>query len=476
MKKHMLYIGGEWVSTDTWDEVIEKYTGEPFAQIAVAGESEVNSALEAAQDAFTQMKQLPAHKRATILNQIASGLENRKEEIAETICREAGKSYKYSVGEVGRAVETFSFASDVARSIHGETVPMDASTAGEGRFGYWVREPIGIVVAITPFNFPLNLVAHKVAPAIAAGCSLLLKPANYTPVTAAILAEVIDNSDLPRGAFNLVCGSGSKIGKQLVRDPRPQKITFTGSVEVGKWIMQNAGLKRTTMELGNNSAVIVDRDANIDYAVERCLMGSYANSGQVCISVQRIYLHKDIAEEFTEKFLAGTRRQKVCNPLEKDSDVGPMIAPSEVDRIENWIKTAQEEGATILEGGQRINDRVFPPTVVTNITPEMKVSCEEVFAPVVILDTVDSFEDGIFLTEDSAFGLQAGVFTSNIHRAMKAIREINVGGVMINDVPTFRVDHMPYGGNKQSGIGREGVRFAVDEMTQIKMVVFNDIS
>jgi acyl-CoA reductase-like NAD-dependent aldehyde dehydrogenase len=473
MESYKLYINGEWVNSPESDKVIEKYTGKPFATIPIADESMVNDAIAAAEKAQSEMKNLPAYKRAEILESIASKLAERTDEIAKTIAREAGKSWKYALGEATRARETFTFAADVARNMHGETVPMDASSAGVGRLGFWFREPVGVVAAITPFNFPLNLVAHKVAPAIAAGCSIILKPAGTTPITAAILAEIISETDLPKGAFNLIHGSGRKIGKQLVKDPRPQKITFTGSVEVGKWIKENSGLKRVTLELGNNSAVVVDRDANLDLAIERCLMGAFANSGQICISVQRIYLHEDIADEFTNRFVSGTKSLKVENPLVKDSDVGPMIDVGEVDRIQEWINKAEADGATILTGGKKINDRVFEPTVISDTRPDMDISCGEVFAPVVLLETVKSFDEGLAKADDSIFGLQAGVFTNNINRAMDSIRGLNVGGVMINDVPTYRVDHMPYGGNKQSGIGREGVRFAVEEMTQIKMVVIN---
>ncbi len=472
-KRYELFIGGEWVRTGRWDGIEDKYTGGRFAEVALAGEEEVDRALAAARAAFPAMAAVPAHRRAAALEHVARRLEERREEIAETICREAGKAWKYSLGEVGRAVETFTFAAGAARSMHGETVPMDAARGGEGRIGFWLREPIGVVVAITPFNFPLNLVAHKVAPAIAAGCTLVLKPAGYTPVTAALLAEILAETDLPAGFFNLVHGPGGSIGKRLVEDPRPDKITFTGSVAVGTWIRGHAGLKRVTLELGNNSAVIVDEGADLDLAVERCLMGAFANSGQVCISVQRIYLHEAIAGEFREKFLAGVARQKVADPVERDTDIGPMISPADVERIEAWVEEAASGGAELLAGGRRISDRVFPPTVLTGVAAGMKLACEEAFAPVVMLETVGSFTEAVRKADDTPFGLQAGVFTPNLSRAFEAVRGINVGGVMINDVPTFRVDHMPYGGVKQSGIGREGVRFAVEEMTQIKMVVLN---
>ncbi|MFH0882629.1 MAG: aldehyde dehydrogenase family protein [bacterium] len=470
-KEYKLYVNGEWVESGEWGTVEDKYTGEVIGRLPVADDDLVDRVLSAAQSASKPMAALPAHRRAAALENIAAGIHSRVEEFTRTIALEAGKSWRYALGEVNRAQETFTFAAAVARTMHGETVPMDASTAGEGRLGYWFREPVGVVVAITPFNFPLNLVAHKVAPAIAAGCSVVLKPAGTTPLTALLLAEVIHEADLSAGAFNVIHGSGSKVGKRLVEDSRPRKITFTGSREVGAWIKQHSGLKRVTLELGNNSAVVVDKAADIDYAVQRCLMGSFANSGQVCISVQRIYLHEAIAAEFTEKFVAGTKILKIDHPLVEDSDVGPMISTSDVERVHQWVQEAVQGGATLLAGGTPVNERVFPPTVLTDVQPEMKVACDEVFAPVVVLETVDSFEEAVRRADTTDYGLQAGVFTNDLTHAFHAVRNINVGGVMVNDVPTFRVDHMPYGGTKDSGIGREGVRFAVEEMTEIKMVV-----
>ncbi len=470
-KVHKVYIDGRWTGTSREGEVIEKYTGKAMATVSLCGEKEAVRAISAAARAFPGMAAMPAYKRAGILENIAAGIRERADEIAGVIAREAGKAWKYAAGEVDRTVETFTFAAAEARSIHGETVPMSASSAGVGRYGLWFREPVGVVVAISPFNFPLNLVAHKVAPAIAAGCTVVLKPASYTPLTALILAEIVDAAGLPPGAFNLVLGGGSTVGKQLVTDPRPAKISFTGSMEVGTWIRQNSGLKRVTLELGNNSGVIVDEDSDLDWAVERCLMGSFANSGQVCISVQRIYLHRSIAEGFTDKFLEGAGKLKVGDPVERDTDVGPMIDPGDVIRVEEWVAEALSQGARILTGGERLNERVYPPTVITDVTPEMKVVCNELFAPVVTLSVFDDFADAVERVDDTVFGLQAGVFTGRIDRAIEAIRGINVGGVMVNDVPTFRVDHMPYGGNRSSGIGREGLRYAIEEMTQIKMVV-----
>ena len=434
-KDRRLYVGGEWVTDAKSMPVIDKYTGETIALVPVASKETTDRAIRSAHEAFPAWSRTPAHKRYRILDKVSQLLEQHQEEIATIICREAGKAWKYSVGEVSRSVETFRFSAEEAKRIHGETVPMDASFAGEGRVGFWLRCPVGVVSAITPFNFPLNLVAHKVGPALAVGNTMVLKPASTTPLTAIKLAEILEEAGIPPGVFNVVVGSGGTVGEWLTVDPRIAKISFTGSPPVGEEIVRKAGLKKVTMELGNNSGTIVEPDADLSAAVPRCVMSSFANSGQVCISLQRLYLHKAIAKEFTKRFLAETAKLKVCNPLEKDCDVGPMIEEKEAIRA------------------------------------EMKVMCQEAFAPLVSLYEYESFEDAVRMVEDSPYGLQAGIYTNDIRKAMHAVDRINVGGVMINDTSIFRVDHMPYGGNKLSGLGREGVRFACEEMTAIKMVM-----
>ncbi|HWX23869.1 MAG TPA: aldehyde dehydrogenase family protein, partial [Vicinamibacteria bacterium] len=399
-------------------------------------------------------------------------LDARAEEIATLICREAGKAWKYSLGEVSRGAETFVFAAEEAKRIHGETIPMDASPAGENRVGFYTRTPLGVVSAITPFNFPLNLVAHKVAPALAAGNTLVLKPAEETPLTAVVLGEILQEAGLPRGAFNLVHGEGPTVGEWLVTDRIPAKLSFTGSPPVGARILQMAGLKRITLELGNNSGTIIEKDADLAKAVPRCVVSAFANSGQVCISLQRLYLHEAIATEFTERFVAATEALKVGNPLEKDCDVGPMISDEAALRAEAWIRDAVLEGARLLTGGRR-EGRMVWPTVLTDTRPEMKVMCQEAFAPLVSLVTYSDFDEALRLLGDSPYGLQAGIYTQDIRKAFEAVRRIDVGGLMVNDTSLFRVDHMPYGGNRMSGIGREGVRFAVEEMTNLRLVCFN---
>ncbi|WP_025209887.1 aldehyde dehydrogenase family protein [Hippea sp. KM1] len=472
MKQYKTYIGGEWIETGQTINVIDKYTGETIATVPKADKKTVDMAVDAAHEAFEVMRKMPAYRRSEILEKAANLIKERSEEIATTICREAGKAWKYSMGEVSRGYETFKFASEEAKRIHGETVPMDASSGGVGRVGYYIRVPMGVIGAITPFNFPLNLVAHKVAPAIASGNTVVLKPASSTPITALILAEILEEAGLPKGAFNVVIGPGGEVGEPLITNDKVRKVTFTGSPKVGDRIMRIAGIKRVTLELGNNSATIIEKDADIDKAIPRCVDSAFANSGQVCISLQRIYVHKDIADEFTKKFAEATKRLKVGNPVEKDVDLGPMIDESEAKRAEEWIKEAISQGAQLIVGGER-EGRVLRPTVLRNTTKDMRVMCMEVFAPIVSIVEYNDFEEAIQHVNDSDYGLQAGIYTNDIRKIQYAIDNLDVGGVMINDTSIFRVDHMPYGGNKMSGIGREGVRFAIEEMTNIKMVMIN---
>ncbi len=471
-KAYGMLIGGKWQTGAETIPVLDKYSGEVIGTIPRAGQADVDRAIGAAHAAFAGFAEMPAHRRSRILEQTSALLQKYQEELATIICREAGKAWKYSLAEVARAVETFKFAAEEAKRIHGETVPMDASTGGERRFGFYFRTPVGVVIAISPFNFPLNLVAHKVAPAIAAGNTVVLKPATATPLTAVRLGEILMEAGLPDGVFNLVYGEGGTVGDWLVTDPRPAKISFTGSPPVGQHIMSRAGLKKVTLELGNNSGTIIEADGDIDAAVPRCVVSAFANSGQICISLQRLYLHQAIAQEFTRKFVEATARLKVGNPLDKDCDVGPMIDEKEAKRAEAWIGEAVAQGAKVLVGGKR-EGRILYPTILEHVRPDMKVMCQETFAPLVSLVTYKDFDEALELLADSPYGLQAGIYTRDIGKAFKAIQRVDVGGMMVNDTSLFRVDHMPYGGNRMSGIGREGVRFAIEEMTNLRMVCFN---
>jgi acyl-CoA reductase-like NAD-dependent aldehyde dehydrogenase len=452
--------------------VTDKFTGEVLATLPFAGPDGVDRAVRRAADAFPAWSVTPAHRRSAILARAAALIAARADAITERIAREAGKAWKHSANEVARSVETFTFAAEEAKRLHGETVPMDASAFGEGRVGFYLRAPLGVVAAITPFNFPLNLVAHKVAPALAAGNTVVLKPAEETPLTAVAMADCLREAGLPGGVLELVHGDGPTTGEALVVHPVPAKVSFTGSPPVGAHILKHAGLKRVTLELGNNSGTIIEPDANLDAAVPRCVMAAFANAGQVCISLQRLYLHRGIADAFLARFLDLTRAQKVGNPLDRDCDVGPMVSDEAAERAESWIREAVAEGATLREGGRR-EGRLVWPTVLTDTRPDMKVMCREAFAPLVSIVVYDEYEEALRMLGDSPYGLQAGIYTQDLRKAFRAVARLDVGGILVNDASIFRVDHMPYGGNRMSGIGREGVRFAVEEMTNIKFVCFN---
>jgi len=467
--EYKLLIDGQWVDAGPALEVKNKYDGKLVGTVPTARREDVEAAIDAAERAEDAMADMPAYKRADILLRTAALLRERSDDLAKTIAAEAGKALKFARAEVDRAVSTFTIAAEEAKRLHGETIPLDAVPAGEGYFGFWTRRPVGVIAAISPFNFPLNLVAHKVAPALASGNTLVLKPASTTPLAAVKLCQILMEAGLSAGAINLVVGSGGTVGEWLVTDPRVDKITFTGSPEIGRHILSVAGIKKVTLELGNTSPVVIAPDADLDFVAKRCAVGAYYNSGQVCISVQRIYSEKNVFEPFSEKFVKATEAMIVGDPLDERVDVGPMIDPKEVDRVENWVNEAQTSGARVLTGGKR-DGTVYYPTVLTNVQDEMKVVTEEVFAPVASVISSDDFESALKQANDTKFGLQVGVFTNDINRVLKAVRRLNFGGVIVNDTPNFRADHMPYGGNRQSGLGREGVRFAMEDMTNIQLV------
>ncbi len=467
--EYKLLIDGQWVGGGSTLEVKNKYNGEIVGTLPSARKEDLDAAIDAAERAKNVMADMPSYKRAEILLRTAALIRERADDLAKTIAAEAGKALKYARIEVDRAINTFTTAAEESKRLHGETIPLDAVPSGEGYFGFWIRRPVGVIAAISPFNFPINLVAHKLAPAIASGNTIVLKPASSTPLTAVKLCEIIQEAGLPAGALNLVVGSGSTVGEWLITDPRVDKITFTGSPEIGRHILSVAGIKKVTLELGNTSPVVVAPDADLDFVARRCAVGAYANSGQMCISVQRIYSQKQVYESFTEKFVKATDGMVVGDPLDERVDVGPMIDSKEVDRIETWVKEAQSEGAKVLTGGKR-DGMVYYPTVLTNVDADMKVVAEEAFAPVASIISCNDFEESLRQANDTKFGLQVGVFTKDVDRIFKAIKGLNFGGVIINDAPTFRVDHMPYGGNRQSGLGREGVKFAMEDMTNIQMV------
>jgi acyl-CoA reductase-like NAD-dependent aldehyde dehydrogenase len=470
MKKQHLFINGKYLVAQTYYPLYSPYSGSQIAEVAFANQAEIDKALQAAEQAKKRMATMPLHERATILERFVELLKENEEHCAELIALESAKPIKVAKGEVTRTIMTYKLAAEEARRIHGETIPMDAVPGGEGRIAYTIRQPLGVVVAITPFNFPMNLVAHKVGPAIAAGNTIVLKPATQTPLSAYFIAELLQKAGLPDGALNVITGSGSVVGDQLVTDERVKKITFTGSPKVGMDIRNKAGLKKVTLELGSNSALIVDKDVDIESIITRVVDGSFAYAGQVCISIQRIFVHEEIYQHFVDQFVTKTKDLKLGDPMNRETDISALISKKDVERSLLWIKEAKALGADVVTGGVSENN-ILHPTVLLNVDPKAKISCQEAFAPVVLINKVTSIEEAIELVNESRYSLQAGVYTRNIHTAMNAAEKLEVGGVMINDIPSFRVDHMPYGGVKESGIGREGVKYAIEEMTELKLIV-----
>jgi acyl-CoA reductase-like NAD-dependent aldehyde dehydrogenase len=463
-----LLVGGEWIETGEWIEVRSPYDGALVGRVPRAGAAETRRALDAAEVAMRTP--LPAHERAAILDSVAALLSEQADELAKTISAEAGKPLKASRIEASRAVSTFTMAAVEARKLAGDVVPMDASPAGAGKLAFTLRIPIGIVAAISPFNFPLNLVAHKVAPALAAGCAVVLKPASQTPLSALLLAGLETEAGLPPGWLNVVCGPAGEIGDVLVEDERVKLITFTGSAPVGWRIRERAPRKRVNLELGNATPVIVAADADLDDAAARLAANAFSFAGQSCISVQRIYVERGAYDAFLERFLPRVESLKVGDPADEDTDVGPLIAESERDRVLTWIEEARSEGAQVLTGGTR-DGELLRPTVIAKAPPGAKVSREEVFGPLCTVTAYDTLDEAIALANGTRFGLQSGIFTSDTKSALHAARELEFGGVTVNEAPTFRADQMPYGGVKDSGNTREGPAYAIREMTEERVVV-----
>jgi acyl-CoA reductase-like NAD-dependent aldehyde dehydrogenase len=463
-----LLIDGEWVETGSWLEVTSPYDGSLVGRVPRGGAEETRRALDAAERAMRDP--LPAYERAAILDRVAALVDERADEVARTICAEAGKPMKAARIEAARAVSTYTMAAVEARKLAGEMIPMDASPAGAGKLAFTMRVPIGIVGAISPFNFPFNLVAHKLAPALAAGCAVVLKPASVTPLSALLLAELETEAGLPPGWLNVVCGSAGEIGDVLVEDERVELITFTGSAPVGWAIRERAPRKRVNLELGNATPVIVAADADLDDVATRLAAHAFSFAGQSCISVQRIYVERAAYESFVERFVPRVEALVVGDPSGEDTDVGPVIEPKERDRILSWIEEARTDGAEILTGGTLAGEHLRP-TVIANASPEAKVSCQEIFGPVCTVSPYDSLDEAIALANGTPFGLQAGIFTGDLKTALRAARDLAFGGVTVNEAPTFRADQMPYGGVKESGNTREGPAYAIREMTEERLVV-----
>ena len=473
MPAHPLYIDGTWRTTASLRTVRNPYDDQIAGEVCQAGAPDVEDAIASAMRAFPETRKMPSFQRAEVLSAVSRRISERKEDFARMITEETGKPISLSRSEVDRSIFTFSIAAEEARRIEGTVLPLDLNAQSIGRFGLVRRFPLGPVGAITPFNFPLNLVSHKVAPAIAAGNPLVLKPSSAAPMTALLLAEVFSESLLPRGAFNVICCMGAEAA-QLITDERIKLITFTGSPAIGWPLKAQAGKKRVVLELGGNAGVIVEPDADMDLAREKILAGGFANAGQSCISVQRVYVQADIWEEFVPDLVAGAEAIKPGDPWLESTVVGPMITVQAAEQVESWIADAVSGGARILCGGNR-KGAMFEPTILADVRPDMNVNCKEVFAPVIIVERYGTFADALGRVNDSAFGLQAGVFTRDLRNAFRAYEELEVGGVVINDVPTYRIDHMPYGGVKDSGFGREGIRYAIEEMTELKLLAVNSL-
>ena len=471
MTDRPLLIGGGWRATAEAREVRSPYSSELIARFSVASRGEVEEAIASARRASVEMRELPRHSVADSLRAIADRIRDRAEEFARTIALEAGKPIRTARAEVERGVMTFVHASEESRRFAGEVVPLDGQATGAGRTGWTERFPRGVIFGITPFNFPLNLVAHKVAPALASRNAIIVKPSPRTPLTSLLLGEVFLESGLPRAALQIVPMKIETIDAVL-EDERVNMISFTGSAEVGWLLRRRAARKPVALELGGNAPVIVDETADVDYAVERTAASAFAYAGQVCISAQRVLVQSSIAEEFTEKFAAKAKALRAGDPLEEGTELSNMIDEQAARRAEEWVNEAVAAGARLLCGGHR-EGSLLDATVLTDVQPEMRVCSEEVFAPVAALQTFGDFEEALSSANDTRYGLQAGVFTRETVRALRAFRELEFGGVIVNDSPAFRVDNMPYGGVKLSGAGREGIRYAMEEMTEPRLIVID---
>jgi len=468
---HGFLVDGKWMEDGDVVEVKAPYDGAVVGRVFQGRRQHAEAAIAAAVKAFGTTRRLPAFERQRVLRRVAEGITKRKEEFSRTLCQEAGKPIKAARTEVERAIFTFTVAAEESTRIYGEYLPLDWQEYTAGRWGIVKRFPLGPIAGITPFNFPLNLVVHKVAPAIAAGCPMVLKPAPQTPLSSLLMAEVVQQAGWPDGALNVIPLSNEDAGL-LVSDDRIKMISFTGSAAVGWQIKKNSGKKKVILELGGNAGVIIHSDADLEYAAERCVAGGFGYAGQTCISVQRILVQQSVYGKFTDLFLTGVKTLRTGDPLDESTDVGPVIRESDAQRAIDWIHEAVRGGARVLCGGSRTGS-IVEPTVLTGTKLDMKVNCQEIFGPVVTVEPYGEFDEALRQINSSAYGLQAGIFTRDAKLMFQAFEELEVGGLLAGDVPTFRIDHMPYGGVKDSGIGREGLRYAIEEMTEPKLMVMN---
>lgn len=469
MKATKLWINGQWTEALTTYELKSPYTGETIANVSKATVQDVERAIEGAAKAFELFKRSTAFERAEILYKVVDIMRKRKEEFAMILADEAGKPLAAGLSEIDRTIATYQFSAEAAKQSMGETIPMDAAPGVSDRIGYTKRIPLGVVSAITPFNFPFNLVAHKLGPAFAVGNAVVLKPATQTPLSALVMAEIFKEAGLPDGMLQIVTGSGAELSGTLVTHPLVKKVTFTGSGKVGLAIKEKIGLRKITLELGSNAALIIEPSTPIEKIVDRAVSGAFGFAGQVCISLQRIYVHASIYEQFTQQFVEATQKLVVGDPHDRRTDVSAMINAAEVERIKQWIEEAKAQGATVAQGAQ-FTERSCTPTVMINVHPTMKIICQETFAPIVSLIPYETLDEAIKLVNTSELGLNAGIYTNVLTDALYAADQLEAGAIIINDIPTFRTDNMPYGGVKMSGYGREGIKYAVDEMTDLKFI------
>ncbi|RNB77003.1 aldehyde dehydrogenase family protein [Brevibacillus fluminis] len=472
MKKWGLWINGKWEEGTRYEPLHAPQTGEVIAEIAQATEAEAKRAIEVAHEAFQQFRWMPAHQRAGILMKAVQLLEAKKEEAAQIIATEAAKPIKAARTELVRTIQTYQFAAEEAKRIYGERIPMDAAIGGEDRIGFTMRVPMGVVSAITPFNFPFNLVAHKVGPAIAAGNAIILKPAEKTPLSSLFLAELFQEAGLPDGVLNVVTGFGPDLGPVLNTHPHVKNITFTGSPRVGKEIRKLAEFRKVTLELGSNSALIIDEGVDVGSIIGRVVEGSFSYNGQVCISIQRIYVHRSLYQTFLDQLVERTKQLVIGSPYDEKTDITAVITKDSLERLSSWIAEGVQAGAKVVYGGT-VDGQVMTPAILTDVPHQAKLIQEEVFGPIVSVRPFDQIEEAVGWVNDSRYGLNAGVYTPDINHAFYCVNHIETGGVLINDIPTYRLDHMPYGGIKDSGTGREGVKFALMDMMEEKFVSFH---
>jgi len=467
-----MYIGCQWVDRQDSITVLNPFDQSIIDTVPRGTAADVETAISSAAKGAEIMAKIPSYERYMILRRTADLMAERSEDLAQTITNEEGKVIAEGRGEVQRAIQTITLSSEEAKRLHGETVPLDGVPGNTGQFGFTIRIPVGIVAAISPFNFPLNLVCHKVGPAIAAGNAVVLKPAGDTPLSGLKLTEILLEAGLPAEAIQCITGSGAEIGDAITGDRRVRKITFTGSMEVGDQICRNAGIKKVTMELGANCPLIVMSDADIEKVAAATVASGFANAGQVCISTQRVFADRNIYADFLDALKAPTAAFLAGNPMDETVKMGPMIRETDAIRVGNWISEAVDQGARIIAGGDR-DGTLHAPTVVADVRSDMRMSREELFGPAVAVSSFDNIDDAIAMANDSRFGLAAGIFTQNVDWAMRFAREVQSGNVHINSSPQWRADIMPYGGLKDSGMGKEGPSYAIEEMTELKMVVFH---